>query len=88
MSLVESRWEVPAEGFISLKDQTIKTAAQISKNIQKPPKKRIKHKNDEKFKKKMKKEMKKNNFVEPRSQPVGPFPDPNPYGKWEVIENK
>lgn len=84
---VESRWEVPREGFISLKDQKIQTTA-TKKNIPKAPKRKH-HQKGDKHKKKMKKDKDPAavNIATP-FETFGPLPSGNPYGHWEAVPQR
>lgn len=94
----ESRWEVPAEGFISMKDQSLKTAAAATTAVSKKetPKsfKRKSGKSDghkvsgkakfDKSKKKTKSEVAVAPAAASVSSSVGSSWAPN-YGTWETV---
>lgn len=86
-SFLESTWELPREGFISLKDQKIQSQA-TKKSIPKAPKRKHHHKGD-KHKKKMKKD--KDPAAMNKEIPIptfGPLPSGNPYGNWETVPER
>lgn len=90
-SVLESKWELPSEGFISLKDQSIKTTA-TAVNKKPPPKsdkrKGKGHKDFKSKKHKGDKSAKKQKQDETPIEFMGPFPTGRPFGKWEAVETK
>lgn len=92
----ESKWEVPVEGFISMKDQSTKTAAAAcapKKETHKPAKRKSDKHDKSGTKSKFHKNKKKVKTdlpiaLTPSPSIVGPALAANPYGVWETVRNE